>query len=56
MNATDRCRHQGCRCDGTPNFNGYCSQACAAADQGSRGGACPCGHGPCRKPEQAEAH
>ena len=49
------CAHEGCNCKETAIRNGekgYCSEACATADQGGGGGektGCPCGHADCGK-------
>jgi hypothetical protein len=50
MSSTSHCRHPGCRCDGRPELDGYCSNACAG--EGSfrnPTGSCTCGHPACSR-------
>lgn len=49
----ETCRHQGCRCEGTPGYDGFCGTYCAEAqrrpgsESQSGSGGCACGHPPC---------
>lgn len=45
-----KCRHDGCRCEGAAAYDGYCSSYCAEANRTESAGQarrCGCGHPPC---------